>query len=187
MQLGFRIGLLNLWLPFALGYGLVWMAAILSSRGVKRENVSGQTDEYINKRLMYLFGFYPFVALFIASIFVPISFGILFWIGLLTFVFGIAMNIIAINTFIRSTEALKTGGIFRYTRNPMYVSNLIYILGLNLIGWIGSLANLVFILLTLYWIGGTHWSVLREEAFLERKFGEAYLRYKNKTPRYLIV
>jgi protein-S-isoprenylcysteine O-methyltransferase Ste14 len=185
--MGFTIGLFNLWLPFFLGYGLVWLAAGLSGRKVKRGNVGGQADEYISKRLMYLFGFYPFLALCLASIFVPIKYGRLCWSGLILFIFGITINIIAVNAFISSSETLNTSGLYRYSRNPMYVANLIYILGLNLMGWAGSLANLVFILLTLFWVGGTHWCVLREEAYLSKKFGEAYLRYKKKTPRYWIT
>ena len=185
--LGFRIGLLNLWLPFTLGYGLIWLSTSLSRRNLRQEAGGEATNEYVNPKLMYLFGFYPFIALFIASIFLPLKFGILFWPGLIIFIFGITMNIIAVKTFIRSGEGLKTSGLYRYSRNPMYVANLIYILGLNLMSWAPSFVNLVFILLTLYWISGTHWCVLREEVFLGRKFGEAYLQYKKKTARYFII
>lgn len=186
-QLGFRIGLLNLWLPFALGYGLVWLLTRLTNRNVRREAGGEETGEYINSGLMYLFGFYPFIFLFIASIFVPLQYGRLFWPGMIIFIFGVTVNIIAVNTFIRSGERLKTSGLYRYSRNPMYVANLIYILGLNLMGWAWSPANLIFILLSLFWVGGTHWCVLREEAYLAKKFGEAYLRYKKKTPRYWFI
>ena len=186
-ETGFTPGILNLWLPFALGYGLVRLAAGLSSRGYREGAGGGQAEEYINKNLMYLFGFYPFIALCIASIFVPIQFGNLFWPGLLIFILGIVLNIIVLHAFIRSGSGLKTGGPYRYSRNPMYVSDLIYILGLNLMGWARSPANLVFILLTLFWVGGTHWCVLREEAFLAQKFGQAYLDYKKRTPRYLVI
>jgi protein-S-isoprenylcysteine O-methyltransferase Ste14 len=185
MILGFRIGLLNLWLPFVIGYGLIWLASSLSSRGIKRQSSAGPTNEYVSKRLMHIFGFYPFLSLLFVSIFVPFSFGILFWPGILIFIFGIGLNIIVINSFIRSDEELKTKGPYRYSRNPMYVANFIYIAGLNLMGWAGTLANMVFVILTLYWIGGTHWCVLREETFLEQKFGETYLRYKKQTPRWI--
>jgi protein-S-isoprenylcysteine O-methyltransferase Ste14 len=185
--MGFMIGLFNLWLPFALGYGLVWLVASLSSRGISRQVSGGRADEYINRKLMHLFGFYPFLALCFASIFVPLEFGILFWPGLLIFIIGIALNGLAVNTFIRSAAKLKTGGLYRFSRNPMYVADLIYILGLNLMGWSGSPANLIFFMLTLAWIGGTHWCVLREEAFLAQKSGHAYLDYKKSTPRYWFI
>jgi len=185
--MGFSIGALNLWLPFALGYCLVWLTIKLASRNIKREAAGGYAEEYGNKQLVYLFGYYPFLALAIASIFVPIQFDILFWPGLIVFIFGITINIITINTFIRSGERLKTSGFYRYSRNPMYLANLIYILGLTLMGWAQSCANLFFILLTLFWMGGTHWCVLREEAHLAKKFGQDYLDYKKRTPRYWLI
>lgn len=185
--MGFTIGILNLWLPFSLGYGLVMLLTRLSSRNVRQEAGGEDTGEYINPKLMYLFGFYPFIALVIASIFVPLNFGILFWPGLIVFSIGITLNIIAVKTFISSSEALKTGGPYRYSRNPMYAANFIYILGLNLMGWAGSLANLIFILISLSWLAGTHWCVLREEAFLAQKFGQTYLDYKKRTPRYWFI
>jgi protein-S-isoprenylcysteine O-methyltransferase Ste14 len=187
MMLGFRIGLLNLWLPYVAGYGLIWLAASLSSRGVKRQAGAAPTDEYVNKKLMNLFGFYPFLSLLFVSIFVPIKFGNFFWPALIIFILGVSLNINAVYSFIRLPEELRTRGPYHYSRNPMYVANFIYIVGLNLMGWAGSFANVVFILLTFYWIGGTHWSVLREEAFLERKYGGAYLTYKKKTPRYWLA
>lgn len=185
--MGFTIGVLNLWLPFALGYGLVWLAIRLDSRNVKREAAGGYAEEYGSRQLVYLLGYYPFIALGLAAIFVPIEFGALFWPGLLIFISGIGMNIIVVKTFIGSGQTLKTSGLYHYSRNPMYVANLIYILGLNLMGWAQSWANLAFILLTLFWIGGTHWCVLREEAYLAQKFGAAYSDYKKRTPRYWVI
>jgi protein-S-isoprenylcysteine O-methyltransferase Ste14 len=185
--MGFMIGLFNLWLPFALGYGLVWLTSRLLNRNIKREAQGEHTGEYKNKKLMYLFGFYPFIALFIASIFVPIQAGTLFWAGLAIFVCGTTLNIITINTFVRSGTGLQTSGIYRYSRNPMYLTLMLFILGLNLMGWAQSFADLIFILLSLLWLGGTHWCVLQEEAFLAQKFGQTYLDYKKRTARYWFI
>ncbi|MFC1637381.1 methyltransferase family protein [Candidatus Margulisiibacteriota bacterium] len=181
------IGIFNLWLPFALGYSLVWLVTSLINRNIKREVPGEHTNEYKSKKLMYLFGFYPFIALFIASIFVPIQTSTLFWVGLSIFVFGTTLNIITINTFVRSGKGLQTSGIYRYSRNPMYATNMLFILGLNLMGWAQSFANLIFILVSLFWIGGTHWCVLQEEAFLAQKFGQTYLDYKKRAPRYWFI
>jgi protein-S-isoprenylcysteine O-methyltransferase Ste14 len=185
--MGFGPGIFNLWLPFSLGYGLVWFSTKLSSRNLRHEAGGEDTGEYVNAVLMYLFGFYPFIALVIASIFIPIEFGTLFWPGLLIFIFGLTLSIIAVKTFISSGAGLKTGGLYRYSRNPMYMANLINILGLNLMGWAGTLANLIFILISLFLVGGTHWCVLREEAYLAQKHGQAYLAYKKRTPRYWLI
>lgn len=81
----------------------------------------------------------------------------------------------------KPTLAIVTGGPFGYTRNPLYVGLMALLLGIGLIfdTWWSVLA-LVPVLLILHF--GV---VLREEAYLERKFGEPYRAYKSKVRRYL--
>jgi len=183
--LGFSVGLLNLWLPFALGYGLIWSVSSFIGRRLPR--TTGAEGEYGDKRLMYLFGFYPFLALALVSFFIPLNFGPLFRPGLLIFALGIILNILTVISLSALSGPLKTGGLYRFSRNPMYVSDAVYLAGLILVSGAGSFASLVYILLTLCWLAGTHWCVLREEAFLERTYGQKYLNYKHKTPRYLFI
>jgi len=74
---------------------------------------------------------------------------------------------------------LKTGGIYRYSRNPMYVgAHLITLSGMvyTLNPWI--------ILPGLYSFYVYHLIILGEERFLEDRFGDAYLKYKQKVNRY---
>ncbi|HEX2634730.1 MAG TPA: isoprenylcysteine carboxylmethyltransferase family protein [Bradyrhizobium sp.] len=79
------------------------------------------------------------------------------------------------------TTALVTGGVFRFTRNPIYVGGSLLMIGLALIsanGWLLILFVPSQLIL--------HWGVvLREEHYLQAKFGDAYLRYKANTPRYI--
>ena len=80
----------------------------------------------------------------------------------------------------RTPTMLVEGGPFRFTRNPMYLFGSIWYAGLALLlvqPW--SLALLAAVVLT------THFGVvLREEEYLERRFGEGYRRYKARVPRY---
>ena len=75
---------------------------------------------------------------------------------------------------------LRTGGIYRFSRNPMY-------LGVHLV-------TLAAMLITLKWwvalpglfsIAVYHLIVLGEEKFLEERFGKDYLEYKQQTRRYI--
>lgn len=77
--------------------------------------------------------------------------------------------------------AIVTGGPFGYSRNPLYVGLMGLLLGIGLIfnTWWGVLA-LVPVFLILH--SGV---VLREETYLERKFGEPYRTYKASVRRYL--
>ena len=74
---------------------------------------------------------------------------------------------------LRPTTALVTDGVFRYTRNPLYVGVSIALCGIALVvalDWVLVLIIPAFVLL--------HFAVvMREERYLERKFGEAYHRY----------
>ena len=81
----------------------------------------------------------------------------------------------------RPTTAIVTSGPYRFTRNPIYLAMLLGQMGLA-IGfdslWI--LATMVpFYLLIRYGV------IAREEAYLERKFGETYVSYKAKVGRWL--
>jgi protein-S-isoprenylcysteine O-methyltransferase Ste14 len=75
---------------------------------------------------------------------------------------------------LRPTTALVTDGVFRYTRNPLYVGVSIALCGIALVAaldWVLVLIIPAFVLL--------HFAVV------ERKFGEAYHRYAGRVPRYL--
>lgn len=79
------------------------------------------------------------------------------------------------------TTAIVDDGPYRYTRNPLYVGmTLIY-------GGISAFANaLVPVLLLPAVLRVMRRGVIeREERYLERKFGEEYLRYKTRVPRWL--
>jgi protein-S-isoprenylcysteine O-methyltransferase Ste14 len=76
--------------------------------------------------------------------------------------------------------ALATGGIFARLRNPMYVGVAIMLIGLGL-----ALASDWILLLVLPTALLLHYGVvLREERYLEIKFGDDYRRYKSKVRRY---
>ena len=77
--------------------------------------------------------------------------------------------------------ALVTNGPFRFTRNPLYVALAILFAGLTLemnTAW-GFIVLIPLVILM------HHGVILREEAYLERKFGDAYRRYKASVRRYL--
>ena len=81
----------------------------------------------------------------------------------------------------RPTTELVTDGPYRWSRNPLYLALTLIYAGVGLIAddlWI--LVLLVPLLLLLHW--GV---VVREERYLEAKFGEAYRRYKQRVRRWL--
>lgn len=74
-----------------------------------------------------------------------------------------------------------TNGLYRYSRNPMYVAELIL-----MFGWVilyGSLA--VLIAWVAGWASFHFYAIPQEERVIEARFGDSYLEYKNKVPRWL--
>jgi protein-S-isoprenylcysteine O-methyltransferase Ste14 len=79
------------------------------------------------------------------------------------------------------TSRLVTGGVFRFTRNPMYLSLLLYLLAwaLYLSNWLA----LVFLPLFVLYIHG--FQIAPEERVLASLFGSAYAEYKARVRRWL--
>ena len=81
----------------------------------------------------------------------------------------------------KPTTALVTDGLFRFSRNPIYVSDTLIYVGLSLAlnaWWALALTP------ALVWIMQVG-VIAREEIYLERKFGDDYLRYKRQVRRWL--
>ena len=81
----------------------------------------------------------------------------------------------------RPASNLIQSGLYRFSRNPIYVSGLLLQLGIALLMnnlWIVLLvpvSKLVF----------DRYVIAREEAYLERAFGEVYVDYKRTIRRWL--
>ena len=81
----------------------------------------------------------------------------------------------------RPSAAVIRSGPFRFSRNPSYVALTIAWLGLGLL--LDNLWVLVWLIPALLLV---HFGVvLREERYLEGRFGEEYLRYKASVRRWL--
>ena len=79
------------------------------------------------------------------------------------------------------TTGLVTNGLYKISRNPMYLGMLIILFGFGI--YLGNLTP--FLILPAFYIVITEMQIKREERMLEEKFGEEYLVYKNKVRRWL--
>jgi protein-S-isoprenylcysteine O-methyltransferase Ste14 len=81
------------------------------------------------------------------------------------------------------TTVLVESGLYRYSRNLMYVGALLIVLGYPL--WFQSL------MLVFYWFAVLLFFhmviVMFEEPSLERRFGQAWTAYQRRAPRWLIA
>jgi protein-S-isoprenylcysteine O-methyltransferase Ste14 len=75
---------------------------------------------------------------------------------------------------------LLKGGLYAYSRHPMYLSELIL-----LFGWIVFYGNIALVIAFVIWFLFFNYYVMpQEERILEAHFGEAYRDYKKKVPRW---
>lgn len=81
----------------------------------------------------------------------------------------------------KPTSAIITTGIYGYSRNPIYVAFAVSTIG------IGLMANSLWVMMSFLPASMAVYivAIKKEEVYLEQKFGEEYLNYKNKVRRWL--
>jgi protein-S-isoprenylcysteine O-methyltransferase Ste14 len=78
-------------------------------------------------------------------------------------------------------SVLVTSGPFRFSRNPIYLGMLFWLIGLAVL--LGSLISFLFPLL--FFLLANFLVIPREEKDLEKKMGEKYIQYKRHVRRWL--
>lgn len=81
----------------------------------------------------------------------------------------------------KPTTAIVSDGVFGFSRNPIYLSMTLLYIGIALLLDSLWLLLLIFPLLMIVTFG----VIVREEKYLETKFGAEYLDYKNRVRRWL--
>jgi protein-S-isoprenylcysteine O-methyltransferase Ste14 len=116
--------------------------------------------------------------------------GITWFVGLPLILIGLFIGFTALSAMRRAhtpvdpyepSTAVVSDGPYRFTRNPIYVSFVVIYLG------IASLFNALWplVLLPVAIIVIDRFVIVREERYLQGKFGEAYIRYKATVRRWL--
>jgi protein-S-isoprenylcysteine O-methyltransferase Ste14 len=112
------------------------------------------------------------------------------WPGAIVFALALALFAWAVATMIRAgsnvptskpTTTIVESGPYRLTRNPIYLAMVLALLGLAIAFnslWL-LLALAIFAPVIRYGV------IAREEAYLERKFGEVYRVYRGRVRRWL--
>ena len=112
------------------------------------------------------------------------------WAGALLVAGGLALALWAAGLFrlagtpvrpFKPSTVLVTGGVYRFTRNPMYLGMATVLLGAAVL--FGTLS--AFLPLPLFVWQIQRKFVVHEEAFLEEIFGPAYVEYKARVRRWL--
>lgn len=112
-----------------------------------------------------------------------IPLGILIILGAINLALLAVREMFAANTALdvrKPSTEIVTSGVFQMSRNPIYLGMILLCVGIAFLVdslWILILALPLAVILQ-------KGVIEREEAYLERKFGEKYLRYKAKVRRW---
>jgi protein-S-isoprenylcysteine O-methyltransferase Ste14 len=111
-------------------------------------------------------------------------------VGILPIVAGVALNLIADNAFRKASTTVKpleesstlvTNGVFRFSRNPMYLGFMLILLGIAII--LGSLTP--FAIVPVFTILMDQVFIHVEESMMQVKFGQDWLQYKANVRRWI--
>ena len=104
-----------------------------------------------------------------------------FYVGLGVAIAGAALYAAATADYAKPRAGgINTGGLYRVSRNPMYVAYFIYFLGCALMA-----RSLILLAILLIYQAATHFIILSEERWCLEKFGEAYREYMRRVRRYI--
>jgi protein-S-isoprenylcysteine O-methyltransferase Ste14 len=128
--------------------------------------------------------FYPLYIFPPEYLFVARSSGVLLIIFGLGIIFAAKMKMQKANTNIepwKPTNAIISDGIYSYSRNPIYVAMVLIYLGVTFV--FNAVWFLPFLILVL--MAMQYGVILREERYLQEKFGKNYSDYKKKVRRWI--
>jgi len=133
------------------------------------------------KRLGYAITivFYVLVAY---SFFLPLKLSTVWiYVGLCVFLPGVIFDIMAMISFAKTPlDKPVTRGIYRVSRNPIYFGQFLVCMGIGIacLSWIFLLYGAIFLIIV-------NLSVSAEERFCLEKYGDAYRKYMDRTPRWI--
>jgi protein-S-isoprenylcysteine O-methyltransferase Ste14 len=118
----------------------------------------------------------------IYSIFLPLKLGTAwFYAGLPIYLVGlIAYGMVWVGFATTPADKIVTTGIYRYSRNPMQLSQVVIYLGVGI-----ATASCVFLLLAVAYVVIPLLWVAAEERHCLKYYGDAYREYMNRTPRWV--
>ena len=175
----FELGVWNAWI-FIIPLIVLWIGGIkflFSKRMPESPPLKRRKDKILSQILVItMFGS------FFYSVFVPFKLGTMwFAVGLLVYLAGsVLITVTMINFATTPLDKPVTTGVYRFSRNPMFIGFFLVYFGIALacVSWVYLLITVLFIVIMYYM------SPL-EEAVTLGHYGTAYKEYMRKTPRWI--
>lgn len=175
----FNIGFWNAWI-LIIPLIIFWFGGVkflFSKRMSETQFVQKGRDKIVSQ-LLVLAMFFSFFY----SIFLPLKLRtIWFYIGLLVYLIGlILIASTMINFATTPMDKPVTKGLYRYSRNPMFIGFFLVYIGIAIAGisWLYILLTILFVLMVNYL------SPIEEAVTLEH-YGKSYKEYIERTPKWI--
>ncbi len=186
---------------FYFGITFILMSYIVSRRIKKNPLVLPKNDtpygivgKYFKLVIVFLFTYvvlininprisiyYPDFSILKSNSIVLIGFCLMFISLILTIVSQITMrNSWRIGIDLDKKTELITIGVFKYSRNPIFLGMVLFMCGIFLVT-----PNVLILMIILLGFILIEFQVRLEEEFLEKQFGEEYIKYKKEVRRYI--
>jgi protein-S-isoprenylcysteine O-methyltransferase Ste14 len=175
----FEIGVWNAWL-FMLCHFLPMPLLMLVHRGMAQEAARPQSGV---ERNLFPVMWIIWLAAVVYSVFLPLRLGtVWFYVGLPISIVGLIAYASVTLTFAKTQveERPLAGGLYRFSRHPMYVTQLVMLIGVGI-----ACASWVFLLFAIVYSALSFAYATTEERHCLAKYGHAYREYLDRTPRWI--
>ena len=175
----FEIGLWNAWI-LVLGklLPMLFFLRIYRARGALSPDLSTmrRTLARISTTLTILAVIY--------CVFLPLKLGaVWFYVGLpITLIGFIGGTTALVSWHTASRDESVTTGLYRFSRHPMYITDFLFFLGVAI-----ATASWVLLLVGIIYTIAAYASIDAEEQSYTEKYGNAYRKYMERTPRLIVV
>lgn len=178
----FKIGLWNAWFFTACFFLLPYPIMVIFKKAFKK--LGNPSNMKLNKKekiMGYIANIITYIAI-LYSIFLPFKLGtVWFYTGLAVFLLALAVLLITVINFITTPIDRAVGkGIYGYCRHPMYLSNLLALVGIGI-----ATASWIILLFAIIFIISANIVAISEERYCKEKYGDIYKEYLNRTPRWI--
>ncbi len=176
----FELGLWNAWILV-----IPMLAIFFCDMKVSVIRDSGKAGDFKLSKNEESLSTAPFIIMtiaFIYAVFLPLqSNAIWLYTGFLFYFFGMVFEITTLlNLATSSKDKVITRGLYRFSRNPMYIGMLLMHAGLGV-----ATASWLYIIFTFILAILLNAFVSNEERYCLHIYGDDYLEYKKKTPRWI--
>jgi protein-S-isoprenylcysteine O-methyltransferase Ste14 len=175
----FEIGIWNAWIFMLINF-LPMPIIMRVHKGLVGDSVRSYGGVH---KAVYYAEWILWILAFVYSVFLPLRLGMIWsYVGLPIALVGLVAFIMVIVSFVTTPISEKpiTTGPYRYSRHPMYVSQLVMFIGVGI-----AAASWLFLLLTIVYTSLGFIYAGSEEHMCLEKYGDAYREYMERTPRWI--